>query len=255
MKSFCMMSRFSCLILFNILFATFLYPQMEPTARLTFDGDVQWIQLSSLGFPIISTTSGVYGIDPLENKVSWHHTSMRFPSRDSYREIEGTPYFALSDDRSLFVVEPVEGSLLFSSAATGLTELTNYFFLYRSNCLLAVGYKDEERSPYLAMIDLATGEKKWMRENEFGQITGCLDLGENEFLVSSLFYLYRIDIQTGEVIWKKHVDPQMDAANSKAMQGLLSLLEKGAGKTDLTDNLKAEMIQTNLFPDGIFFNV
>src|SRR5688572_16132713 len=66
-----------------ISLTSFSQPKTAPSWSARFTSAINWQRVHSLGFIIVSTNDGLYGINPAEGTIAWENTSFKAldPSR------------------------------------------------------------------------------------------------------------------------------------------------------------------------------
>lgn len=242
-------SFMSGIILLLAITASDSMAQNTPAWEAQLPAAIMWQKVTSLGNVIASTGTSLIGIDPETGKINWTLNQVQYTVEDRFENIEGTPFFSVTDNKgTLFIIEPFEGKILFSSAEAGLEKISDKYFLYKSNGILIIGFETGQKAPSMIMVDMTTGKKSWKKDGEFSRISACYDLGNDEFIVSTLFYVFRMTVKTGEVKWKKCID-----AKFEAMGSLLTMLDKGAANSSLlSGQVNAALVLTEHANDLVF---
>jgi len=225
------------------------FSQNTPAWEAELPGSIQWQKVTSLGNVIASTGTSLVGIDPASGKIIWTLNQVQYTVEDRFENIGGTPFFSVTDNKgAMFIIEPFEGKILFSSTEAGLERISDRYFLYKSNGILILGYEVGQKAPSMIMVDMATGKKSWKKDGEFSRISSCYDLGNDEFVVSTLFYVYKMTVKTGDVKWKKCIDEKFEKFGA-----LLSLMDKGAANSELgKKQVNGALVVTELSKDLVF---
>lgn len=230
-------------LLFLLTNLSILASAQSPAFEVDMGTQVQWQRTTQFGSFLIGTPKGIKGVDPENGKVLWT-TDTKYGNvpEDRIEMIENSPFIAVtvgnSDNEDMAIIESFEGKVVFSSRDAGLQKVVSRYFLYASGKILVLGTGVGSKTPSIFMVDMATGSKIWSKESDFGIVTACKDLGNDEFLALTAFFVYRINAKTGDVVWKKGVDPKMDK-----MGGLMSKLDKGAAFFD-GKNITAAIVTT-----------
>lgn len=225
------------------------YSQNKPLWETELSGSIQWQKVTSLGHVIVSTGTSLQGIDPLTGKVNWTLNQVQYALEDNFENISGTPFFSVTDNKgALFIVEPFEGKILFSSTQAGLEKISAKYFLYKNSAILLLGYAPGSKAPSMVMVDMNTGSKSWSKDGEFSKIVSCIDLGNDEFIVSTLFYVYKMGVKSGDVKWKKCIDAKMEK-----MGALFAMMDKGAGNSSFANKeINSALLISENAPDLVF---
>lgn len=232
-----------------LLTSTTSFSQNTPLWESELPAPIMWQKVTSLGNVIASTGTSLIGIDPATGKINWTLNQVQYTVEDRFENIGGTPFFSVTDNKgAMFIIEPFEGKILFSSTEAGLERISDRYFLYKSNAILILGYEVGEKAPSMIMIDMATGKTSWKKDGEFSRISSCYDIGNDEFVVSTLFYVYKMTVKTGDVKWKKCIDEKFEKFGA-----LLSLMDKGAANSELgKKQVNGALVVTEYAKDLIF---
>jgi hypothetical protein len=208
---------------------------------------VTWQKVTSLGQIVCCSSRGLIGINPVTGDELWMIEALKNSPGDSYAQIPNSPFISLSsgDDRKgIFIIDPLEGKILFSSKAANLENVTDKFFLYENYKILVIGNPASEKSTVLVMVDMGNGKKLWSKSGDFSFTTGVKDLGNDEVLITSAFFASKLKASTGDEIWKSAIDPQ-----TAGMSNLLGKLEGFASKQVTKEEVMAQLITSPLKPD------
>jgi len=220
---------------------------LAPAWTKDMKSQVNWQKVTPLGQLIACTGNGLSGINTNTGEEIWAIAELKNSPEDSYQQIPNSPFISLSsqdDKKGIYVVEPVEGKILFSSKAAGLEQVSDKFFLYQSYKILVIGNTGGGKTTELVMVDMLTGKKIWNKGNEFSFTTAAKDLGNNEVLLTSAFFVTKINASTGDEIWKSGIDPR-----TAGMSDLLGKLEGFASKQISKDEARAMLITPESRPD------
>jgi outer membrane protein assembly factor BamB len=225
------------------------FAQTKPVWESELPGSIQWQKVTSLGHVIASTGTSLIGLDPETGKTNWTLNQVQYTVEDNFENISGTPFFSVTDNKgALYIIEPFEGKILFSSTDAGLEKISDKYFLYKSSAIFILGYAPGAKAPSAVMVDMGTGKRAWSKDGEFSKISSCYDLGNDEFLVSTLFYVYKMGVKTGEVKWKKCIDAKFEKFSS-----LLDMMDKGAGNSSLGNKkVNGALVLTDNAKDLVF---
>ncbi|PJA08385.1 MAG: hypothetical protein COX70_03815 [Flavobacteriales bacterium CG_4_10_14_0_2_um_filter_32_8] len=234
---------------FLLMQSTTSFSQNTPVWESELSGSIMWQKVTSLGNVIASTGTSLIGVDPASGKINWTLDKVQYTVEDRFENINGTPFFSVTDNKGvLFIIEPFEGKILFSSADAGLEKISDKYFLYKSNGILIIGNEVGQKEPVMIMVDMTTGKKSWKKDGEFSRISSCFDLGNDEFVISTLFYVYKIAVKSGDVKWKKCIDEKFAKYGA-----LLSMMDKNAANSELgKKQVTAALVITDFAKDLVF---
>ena len=203
---------------------------MQPAWVRSPGGTVQWVRSTSSGGLLACTSEGLKGLDPTTGEIQWTIARLANAPEEKFQEVRGTPYVALATvdgTDPIIVVEPITGRILFSSSDAGITTVASYYFVYEAGVIVVVGKKDEG-TPHMVCVDMSTGKPRWTKEGDFSKLTGCAAAGKDHILISTLFFCYKLDANSGEEIWKTTPDPKL-----AQMTAFLELLDKNGADLKL----------------------
>ena len=221
------------MLLFTNTFSAFSQEQNDADWVAEYTKSVIWQRTTSFGILIVSTADGLHGVDPETGKILWHSAELNNLPEDSYQPIEGSPFVQVATagaDPTIYILEPFEGTIVFNSKEAGIEEIREKHVLPKNLSILIQGQSPGKKDPSLYMIDLATGKKLWQKDNEFGMLTAFKELGGEEFLLATLWNMYKINSKTGDVIWEQALDPAAEEQMAK-LKGLGSALKQLAENT------------------------
>ena len=213
--------------------------QAEPAWRTDPGGAVAWMRTTSTGNLIVCTSAGLKGIDPSTGSVTWTVKELANAVESGYEEIANTPFIAVvpaGATDQLVILEPFGGTVVFSSTESGIGHIASKYFLYANNAIVLVG-QHADKTAVMACVDMGTGKVRWTKEDAFSKLTSCSSAGKDAILLSTLFFAYKLDANTGAELWKQSPDPQF-----ASMAGFMGALDKGGA------NLSGPMAQTQ----GVF---
>jgi outer membrane protein assembly factor BamB len=135
---------------------------VSPAWKASPGGTVQWQAITSLGNVVVSTSNALVGIDAESGSVAWTNASLAGLSRSGYQEIPQSPFvLATRSDKSVVVLEPFEGKVLFDSKKAGVTSIAGKFPLYQGGGLLLASPEGGKYT--LTMVNLSSGAKACRR--------------------------------------------------------------------------------------------
>jgi outer membrane protein assembly factor BamB len=201
-------------------------PEVAPAWSLQFGGTVAWQRVTPLGHLMVSTSDGLYGVDPAAGKLVWRHGHLRHLDEDEYEEIHGTPFVVVSGGKTnarVTVLDAGSGRIIFDSTAAGIVRLVSEHVLPQSRSLLVIGFREGDKEATMSLFDIATGKKRWTN-SEIGLSGSSLasaltaivaamtdmkaaearpvELSKEEFLVTSGGRIYKVAAQSGKILWK-----------------------------------------------------
>ncbi|TFG75036.1 MAG: hypothetical protein E4H26_06820, partial [Flavobacteriales bacterium] len=100
---------------FRSLFILFLiiplshFGQMELKWNKQLPNDIQWQEVTALGNLIVSSSDALMGIDTDTGEVNWSIRSLSNLGRQSYEELPNSPFFTITTDRTLHLIDQFSG--------------------------------------------------------------------------------------------------------------------------------------------------
>lgn len=242
---------------FMVLLTLFTYvsnaqPKTPPAWSLKFKTPVQWQRVHSLGYLIVSTGDGLYGVNPSDGKILWENKSFPGLNPDTFEEIEGTEFVTISylTEKSSTIpmqaiIEVISGKVLFDSQKESIGVLSRHV-LASSGKLLVIGMRPKNMVASVFMYDIATGQQLWANDELFkteGTGKGLLaklqsmsaelsslqaltsepvEIDAENIILTHPNYVMRINSATGKVVWKNSIQA------SRYAQVYFSSYKKGA---------------------------
>lgn len=222
----------------------------SPLWTKDFKTNVNWQKVTPIGQLIASTGKGLIGINSDTGEEIWVIESLKNCSGNSYSAIPQSPFILVSPadgSKDVYIVDPVEGKIVFNSGAAGLEQVTDQYFLYESGKILVIGTSKGGKNTEMVMVEMNSAKKLWSKSGAYSFITGVKDLGNNEVLMTSAFFASRINATDGSEIWKTAIDPK-----TAGMSSLLGMLEGFAASKITKDDILSQLITTPSAP-GKFF--
>ena len=239
-------------ILLNLV-STHSTAQAAPAWQTSPGGTINWIRTTSTGNLLACTNEGLKGIDPATGSTAWTVKELANAPESGYEEITNTPFVSLvpaGADDQLVILEPYGGTVLFSSKESGIGHIASKYFLYTNNAIVLVGQSADKKA-VMACVDMGTGKVRWTKDDAFSKLTSCTSAGTDAILLSTLFFAYKLDANTGAELWKQSPDPKF-----ASMSGLMGVLDKGGANLGGTmGETKGVFITTPNAPDLCFMGL
>jgi len=194
----------SMLLLIAIAFTSnfHLRAQVEVKWENELTTEIYWQEVTVLGNLIVSSENQLAGIDTETGVANWIKTELGGLSRDAYKELPNSPFFTISTSNSILLIDQFSGDLVFDSRKAGINQIEDYFLLYNSDAILVAG-ETSAKEPIMLAVQMSTGDISWKLNEEFGRIIAATELQSDELLIVTLFNNYKLNGQTGEIIWKE----------------------------------------------------
>jgi len=200
-----------------------------------FNSPVNWQRIHSLGYIIVSTNDGLYGVNPDDGKIIWENKTFGALDPSLFEEVEGTEFIAVAYQNNggsaipmQAIIEVVTGKVLFDSGKEGIGVLSRHV-LPESGRLLVIGAAKGNLVATLFMYDILSGNLLWSNDelfkveasgkgflaklqagvNSLSNLQGLLaepvELDAQSMIVTHPGYVMRIRTATGEVMWKNPI--------------------------------------------------
>lgn len=213
--------------------------QKQPVAwSAKFKKPINWQRVHSLGYLIVSTDDGLYGVDPQDGKILWENRTFVALNPANFEEVEGTEFVTIAHitDKSATIpmqaiMEVVNGRVLFDSQKESIGVLSRHV-LPSAGKLLVIGMRPNNLIASLFMYDIATGQQVWSNDELFkadkaaakgilGKLQNMADevgslqaltsepyeVDKNTMILTHPNYVININSNTGQVIWKNKIQP------------------------------------------------
>jgi hypothetical protein len=209
------------------LYPMFHFGQVEVKWNRHLPADILWQEVTALGNLIVSSRDGLMGVDTETGEISWSSRAFGNLNRASYEELPNGPFFTVTIDGTLHMIDQFSGQEVFNSKNAGLSTISSYYLLYDSDAIVVAGidYKEE---PLMVSVKMSDGGLSWSMKEKFGRIIAVNELGGNELLIVTLFNNYKLNAGTGDIIWKE--TNSKEAAQTKSLGKLGALLMAAAEK-------------------------
>lgn len=227
-------------------------PKATPGWSTKFQRAIQWQRVHALGYLVVGTADGLYGINPTDGKIVWQNKQFAGVPSQNYQEVEGTEFMTIAvqdGGNGRFpmqaVMEVVTGKVLFDSNAEQIGVLSMHV-LPNAGRLLIIGARPGTLMASLFMYDINTGKQLWTNDELFkadqAASTGFLgklqamgqqimslqsltsepvELEDQTMLLTHPLYVMRINTADGSVVWKNSI------ATSTSAQVHFSPFKKG----------------------------
>ena len=224
------------LALIAVVVAFNLNAQSTATWTSSFDQQVNWQKVTSLGNYIVQTNAGLFGIDTESGNILWQDADFGNIEEAAFAELENSPFAKIETPRGLFIINTFDGSKLFNSFDHGFSRVDQHYVLYRSNTIIVAGKSDLGPNTVLS-IDIGNGEVLWTSEGDVGKLITVIELTGEDLLGVTLLKNVRMKSRTGEIIWS--ADNSAEAKEIKKLGAFGDMLKKVAEKA--AENMEINM--------------
>lgn len=208
------------LILFYFLTITWMASaQLSFTWTQNLEGTFEWQMINAKGDYLVKTTEGLFCYHPETGKLIWSNSSFNKLTQDDVSELPNSSFLMLFENGNKSIVNPFNGEVKFETKSSGLTEVKFQTFLPLSNLIIVAGEKSGE--PHFMAVDATTGDTKWSLNEKFGKIVSIDELSRSEIMITTLFNVYRIKSNTGDLVWKNSLEGYDAAIDDNPILGLL----------------------------------
>ncbi len=218
-------------LLFFLCFSTLYGQQVKPLWSKTLPEGVNWQMVTSLGNYVVGTSQGLAGIDPDKGEILWKNNKVGALAPDMIKQLGSSALLAISNGTNITILDPFSGAIKFDAREAGISEIRDQKVLYKANGILVSG-RNAQGKDMLLMSSLTDGKVKWKIEDDFGRFVTASEIGQDELLIVTIFYNYKVNPVDGSVIWKNDVsqaNKQME--NMGALGGLLKQAASNVAQT------------------------
>lgn len=226
------MKFFKILFILAVLVPFTQFAQVEVKWSKQLPTDILWQEVTTLGNLVVSSREGLMGIDTETGTISWSNRGLGNLERHAFEELPNSPFFTISTGTNLHMIDQISGKEVFNSANAGMQTIDSYYLLYDSEAILVAG-TDGNGEPLMVSVDMADGKLAWTRKEKFGRIVAANELGNRELLVVTLFNNYKLNADTGDIIWKN--------SNSKEAAQLDNMGKFGALLKNAAENMSQDI--------------
>lgn len=206
---------------------------------------ILWQEVTALGNLIVSSREELIGIDTETGDISWGKRAFGNLDRAAFEELPNSPFFSVTTDKSLHLIDQFSGNEVFNSKEAGLKKVGSYHLLYNSDAILVSG-TDYNGEPLMVSVKMSDASLSWSMNEKFGRIVAANELDNQEVLIVTLFNNYKLNAASGDLIWKK--------TNSKDAAQIDKMGKFGALLKDAANTMAKDMdIQLNYYqPQGSY---
>lgn len=260
-------------------------PKTAPSWSAKFKTAINWQRVHALGYLVVSTQDGLYGVNPDDGKILWENKAFAALNPEFYQEVEGTEFLTLayqSEQPSTIpmqaIVHVVTGKVLFDSQKEQIGVLSRHV-LPESGRLLVIGVKPKTLMASLFMYDIASGQQLWSNDEMFkGDTEGAkgflgklqamgqqlsnlqsltsepVELDDQTIIITHPNYVIRVHSGNGKVIWKNSIQPSVGAEirfspykKDVVFVGTDVASESGSGFSSSSSQGEPQKFYTNLY--------
>ncbi|MFX0556964.1 hypothetical protein ACOCEA_09200 [Maribacter sp. CXY002] len=219
------MKPFKLLFIFIVLSPLMHFAQMDVKWNKNLPNDILWQEVTALGNLIVNTKEGLIGLDPETGTNVWSYRAFGNLDRAAFEELPNSPFFTITTNNTLHMIDQFSGKEVFNSENAGLQSIASYYLLYNTNAIVVAG-TDQNGEPLMVSVNMSDAKQSWSMNEKFGRIVAINELGNQEVLIVTLFNNYKLNANTGTIIWKNA--NSKESAQIDAMGKLGALMKKAA---------------------------
>jgi outer membrane protein assembly factor BamB len=197
--------------------------EVKETWTKTIAAGLNWQKVYNSGTYIVNTHQSLSGVNPNNGEIIWSHKQFGPINTENMDELEGSSLLQLKHNNAILFIDPFSGEIKFNSETAGVQEIIRQKVLSLSNTIFIAG-KDATQQPILLLVDITNGEIKWKLNEKFGSVISIQEINPKEFLLVTVFNNYKMETNTGKVIWKNAISDEAERANN--MKGGLGAFVK-----------------------------
>jgi outer membrane protein assembly factor BamB len=172
-------------------------------------GTLQWQHITPIGDLLIGTSKGLHGVNEENGQLDWSINELAGISASDISPVSGSPFYSARKGLDMYMFDPNTGKLVFDSNTVGIREVKATFFIYDQDSVLVSGTSLFTNMSSIVLVDLATGNKKWIKEVDYDRILAVQSMDAEHILLISLFDMYKYHVETGELVWKRETTESM----------------------------------------------
>jgi outer membrane protein assembly factor BamB len=207
------------------------------TWKKDFTGTIKWQKVSALGHYFVGTNNALLSIDPDTGKVIWSNPEFKNLMDGDVSQVGNSPLISVNQGTTVNMIDPFSGESKFDSKRAGINEIKDQMIMYNSNAILVSG-RTYNNKDILILSSLTNGEILWKLEDDFGKLITASDISSSEILIVTLYNNYKVNTQSGELIWKNDVsDANKELNKLGALGGLMKQVAANVAQ-DMDFNVK-----------------
>lgn len=198
---------------------------------------IEWLRVTSLGYPLVSSLGQLSALDPETGEIRWTNKTLGTLEYHQLEDVWGTPYVKISygdpeDDAlpMIALLDVTTGNVLFDSNKERVSVLGSYP-LPQSQRFLVVAVSPGKFSATLLMYDMTTGQKLWENTELFkggGQekrgmlakmasaiesvvnmqslTSDPLEIDNDHILITHPSYVIKLNSSDGSTVWRSKIE-------------------------------------------------
>lgn len=191
------------------------------TWKKDFTGAIKWQKVSALGNYLVGTNNALLYVDQATGKIIWSNPEFKNLNEGDVSQVGNSPLISVNQGTTVHMIDPFSGESKFDSKRAGINEIKDQMIMYNSNAILVSG-RTYNNKDILILSSLINGETLWKLEDDFGRLITASDVSSSEILIVTLYNNYKINTQSGELIWKNDTSDANEELNKLgALGGLM----------------------------------
>ena len=191
-------------------------PAKKEAWRASFDREINWFNLTSLGTVVVSADDALYGIEPVSGKINWKNEGLKKLSKANYTALNGSPFIAIFEG-GLFnmqqtIIDVSDGRIVCNTKNLGLKYATKRLSVPNMGAVLFGG--SDAKGQALMLVTLKDGQKQWSVNKVFEKAAEQLVseplLTTKGLLIATTHRVYMLDQNNGNVIYKLDYTTKID---------------------------------------------
>lgn len=212
------MKSFKLFFLLSMLSPLIQFAQVAVKWDKQLPTEILWQEVTTLGNLIVSTREELIGVHTETGEIVWSSRNHGNLSRAAFEELPNSPFFTITANNTLHLIDQFSGKEVFNSANAGLQDIASYYLLYNSDIILVAG-TDQNEEPLMVSVKMSDGNMSWSMKEKFGGIIAVNELENQELLVVTLFNNYKLNADSGEIIWKNTNSKENDQLENMGKLG------------------------------------
>jgi len=176
-------------------------------------GSIKWSKLTDAGTLVISTSNGIYGVQPKEKEAKVLFNQRKNIKEENFTLIPNSPYamfVANGINGVTFVIDIISGKTLVDSKALKFNQVSSRNIVMPENKFVISGLRKQEGkigvAHSISVIDLGTGkEEHSVIDNGKNPVTGVPDMVNGKLIIPRKKGIDGIDLNTSKVVWSTEV--------------------------------------------------
>lgn len=184
----------------------------DPVWKAKFTSTVNWQKMTPSGMLIVSANDGLYGVDNSNGQVKWKVDFLTDLKEENYDPIENSPYVAIVK-RGMFpehvIIDAATGRVICKTKDMEFARVQKRFEIPRLGGILFYGFNKMNKGQ-MVLVNAASGNVLWRQEKLFDSNSEIITaapyaVADDAFVISTTKMIYKLNGNTGEVMWKQEM--------------------------------------------------